>query len=56
MSKIKGHLHDWLENYGFDLGFDFSNAPNFEDLNWVADDRIDADTYWSNYKKGLSNG
>ena len=50
MGKMKNHVHGWLEEYGFDLGYDMSNAPEFEDMDWVADDGIDAQEYWENKK------
>ena len=50
MGKMKNHIHGWLEEYGFDLGYDMSNAPEFNDMDWVADDGIDAQEYWENKK------
>ena len=46
MGRIKSHLHDWLEEYGYELGYDMSNAPNLQDLWWVADGGVDAEEYW----------
>ena len=46
MGKIKNHIHDWLESYGYDLGYDMGNAPDIPDLWWVAEDGIDAEEYW----------
>ena len=46
MGKIKNHIHDWLESYGYDLGYDMGNAPDLPDLWWVAEDRVDAEEYW----------
>ena len=51
MGKIKNHMHDWLESYGFSLGYDMSNAPELSDLNWVANDGVDAQTYWESKNK-----
>ena len=51
MGKIKNHMHDWLESYGFSLGYDMSNAPELNDLYWVANDGVDAQTYWENKNK-----
>ena len=48
MGRIKNHIHDWLESYGYDLGYDMGNAPDLPDLWWVAEDRIDAEDYWKN--------
>ena len=47
---MKNHVYGWLEDYGFALGYDMSNAPNFEDMDWVADDNINAKAYWENKK------
>ena len=44
MGKIKGHIQDWLEEYGYSLGYDMANAPEIDDLDWVANDDIDAST------------
>ena len=30
MGKIKRYLEDWLENYGYDLGYDMSNVPDLD--------------------------
>ena len=51
MGAIKSYLHNWLEEYGFNLGYDMSNAPEFEDMDWVADDNIDAEAYWKQRKE-----
>ena len=32
MSKIKGHIEDWLEEYGHDLGYDMNNVPDMGDF------------------------
>ena len=45
MSRIKNHIHDWLESYGYDLGYDMGNAPDLPDLWWVVEDRVDAEVY-----------
>ena len=46
MGRIKSHIHAWLEDYGYSLGFDTNNVPNLEDLNWVANDSVEAEAYW----------
>ena len=51
MGKMKNHVYGWLENYGFALGYAMSNAPEFEDMDWVANDNIDAQEYWNNKSK-----
>ena len=32
MGKIKNHLQEWLETYGYRLGYDISNAPDLPDI------------------------
>ena len=32
MGKIKDAVQDWLEDYGYELGYDFTNLPNLEDM------------------------
>ena len=51
MGAIKKYLHDWLENFGYELGYDMANAPEIDDLDWVANDDIDAKEYWDNKSK-----
>ena len=46
MGKMKNHLQDWLETYGYRLGYDISNAPDLPDLWWVADSNVDSQPYW----------
>ena len=45
MGKIKNHIHDWLESYGYDLGYDMGNAPDLPHEWGVAEDRVDAEDY-----------
>ena len=52
MSKMKNHIYGWLEDYGFALGYDMSNAPEFEDMDWVVNDNVDAQSYWETKKEG----
>ena len=57
MGRMKNNIYGWLEDYGFALGYDMSNVPNFEDLDWVANDNIDAQVYWNDkIEKEMSNG
>jgi|TARA_R100000353_G_scaffold2419_1_gene3618 hypothetical protein len=51
MGKIKNHIHEWLEAYGYDLGYDMTNAPELSDLWWVADSKVDSETYWNDKYK-----
>ncbi len=46
MSKIKNALWDWLEDYGYDLGFDWDNYPAIEDLNHIKINQITAKEYY----------
>jgi hypothetical protein len=46
MGKMKNHVYGWLEDYGFELGYDMTNTPYLEDFEWVANDSVDAQTYW----------
>ena len=50
MGRIKKYLEDWLENYGYDLGYDMNNCPDFVDWNVVKRNKIDAFTYYNNKK------
>ena len=52
MSKIKGHIEDWLEEYGHDLGYDMNNVPDMRDFWWIVDNNVDAQTYWKDKWKG----
>ena len=51
MGRIKSYIHAWLEDYGYSLGFDTNNIPNLEDLNWVANDSVEAEAYWTKENK-----
>ena len=32
MGLLKGYIHDWLEEFGFDLGYDWDNLPDLSDM------------------------
>ena len=53
MGQIKNYLQDWLDNYGWELGYDMGNIPDLGDLDAVASDDIDAETYWNDKKKEM---
>ena len=53
MGKIKRYLEDWLENYGYDLGYDMSNVPDLDELDYVLENDINAETYWTIRKKEM---
>lgn len=55
MGQIKNYLQDWLDNYGWELGYDMGNIPDLGDLDAVASDDIDAETYWNDKKKEMKN-
>ncbi len=43
MGMMKNHIFDWLENYGFELGYDWDNLPS---LDMMDGDCPPADEYW----------
>ena len=51
MGAIKKYLHDWLENFGYELGYDMANVPDLQDLDWVTNDDVDAEAYWKQRKE-----
>ena len=52
MGAIKSYLHEWLENWGHELGYDMSNVPDLGDLDAVVESKIDAETYWEDKQDG----
>ena len=52
MGKVKGHLQDWLEEYGNALGYDMTNVPDMGDFWWIVENNVDAETYWEGKWKG----
>ena len=32
MGLLKGHIQDWLEEYGYDKGYDWDNLPDLSDM------------------------
>ena len=55
MGKIKRYLEDWLEYYGYDLGYDMSNVPDLDELDYVLENDINAETYWTIRKKEMQD-
>ena len=51
MGKVKDYLHEWLEETGFELGYDMMTSPDINDLEWVAENEIDSWTYWAMKQK-----
>ena len=45
MGKIKDHCQDFLENGGYDLGFDMGYLPDLKDFETVLKEQTDAQTY-----------
>ena len=53
MGRMKDYLNDWLENYGWELGYDMGNVPDLDELDYVVENDIDAKTYWTIRKKEM---
>ena len=51
MGFMKRYLEEWLENYGWELGYDMANVPELGDLDAVVSDGINAEEYWSERKR-----
>ena len=32
MGMLKGYIQDWLEEYGYDKGYDWDNLPDISDM------------------------
>jgi len=32
MGLLKGHIQDWLEEYGYDKGYDWDNLPSLSEM------------------------
>tara|TARA_R100001594_G_C3892701_1_gene228838 strand:+ start:254 stop:445 length:192 start_codon:yes stop_codon:yes gene_type:complete len=54
MGKLKSYLEDWLDEYGYDLGFSWDNLPNLGDLDNIITNQTDAKEYY-NAKKTKSS-
>ena len=35
MGLIKGYIQDWLEEYGYDLGYDWDNLPDISEMEQI---------------------
>ena len=55
MGRMKDYLNDWLENYGWELGYDMANVPDLDELDYVVENDIDAKTYWTIRKKEMED-
>ena len=51
MSKLKNALWDWLEDYGYDLGYDWDNYPDISQLNDIKNNQITAKEYYGQENK-----
>ena len=51
MGKIKDHCQDFLEEGGYDLGFDMGYLPELKDFKTVLKERTDAQKYSESKKK-----
>ena len=45
MGKIKAHAQDFLEDGGYELGYDMSNLPEIQDFKYVLEKSLDAQQY-----------
>ena len=44
---MKTYLQDWLEDYGYKLGYNNDDRiPELEDMDWIVDDRFKARYYF----------
>ena len=47
MGLLKGYIQDWLEEYGYDNGYDWDNLPSMSkmeemmELDWIVNNKID---------------
>ena len=48
MGKIKDVAQDWLENCGYDLGYDMTNLPDMSNWNVIRVNQIEAYAYYNN--------
>ena len=42
MGRVKSYIHEWLETFGEELGYDWDNVPPMGDMDGVARDMIPA--------------
>ena len=48
MGKIKDAIQDWLEDYGYELGYDMNNCPDMVDWDIIKRNNIEANLYYNN--------
>ena len=46
MGKLKEVTQEWLENYGYSLGYDMTNYPAMRDWDNIKLNNIDAKEYY----------
>ena len=52
MGKLKGYTQDWLDEYGYDMGFCWDNVPStLEALNEIRRKKQDAKDYHDSKKE-----
>ena len=37
MSKLKNEIHDWLEDFGYDLGYTWNDLPDLSDMDRITE-------------------
>ena len=47
MGKLKGYVEDWLQEFGYDLGYGWDNLPSLNDM----DDIIVNRTTYIDYRR-----
>ena len=40
MSRLKGFVEDWLEEYGYELGYSWDSLPSINDLDEIVVNKI----------------
>ena len=45
MGKLKSVVWDWMEETGFDLGYDWDNIPDLKEWGWISSKRITLTEY-----------
>ena len=55
MGILNDALWDWLEDTGYDLGYDWDNYPDIEDWGDIKLNKITARTYYENYQRGSNS-
>tara|TARA_R100001463_G_scaffold35623_3_gene77364 strand:+ start:1120 stop:1353 length:234 start_codon:yes stop_codon:yes gene_type:complete len=46
MGKIKSHIQDFMDNVGYDLGYEDKQVPELKDIDEVRKHRIPAHNYY----------